>query len=127
VQARHVLVIEDNRDAADALCDLLELEGHEVNLAYDGLQGLARARASRSDVVLCDIGLPEMDGFEVARAIRADPALTRLTLVALTGYAQPEDVAQAKQAGFDMHLAKPLAVEQLRRVLAMAPTQDSTT
>jgi PAS domain S-box-containing protein len=119
--ARHVLVIEDNRDAAEALSTLLELEGHVVDLAYDGPQGLARARESHPDVVICDIGLPEMSGLDVARAMRADPGLAPLTLVALTGYSQPEDVARAKEAGFDRHLAKPLELDVLRQVIAAAP------
>jgi two-component system CheB/CheR fusion protein len=119
--ARHVLVIEDNRDAAEALSTLLELEGHVVDLAYDGRQGLARARESHPDVVICDIGLPEMSGLDVARAMRAEPELAPLTLVALTGYAQPEDVARAKDAGFDKHLAKPLEIDVLRDVIAAAP------
>jgi PAS domain S-box-containing protein len=118
---RHVLVIEDNRDAAEALSTLLELEGHVVELAYDGRQGLARARESHPDVVICDIGLPEMNGLDVARAMRAEPELEPLTLVALTGYAQPEDVARAKDAGFDKHLAKPLEIDALRQVIAAAP------
>jgi CheY-like chemotaxis protein len=116
-----VLVIEDNRDAAEALSTLLELEGHVVELAYDGRQGLARARESHPDVVICDIGLPEMNGLDVARAMRAEPELEPLTLVALTGYAQPEDVARAKDAGFDKHLAKPLEIDALRQVIAAAP------
>jgi PAS domain S-box-containing protein len=119
--ARHVLVIEDNRDAAEALSTLLELEGHVVDLAYDGRQGLARARESHPDVVICDIGLPEMSGLDVARAMRAEPGLAPVTLVALTGYAQPEDVARAKDAGFDKHLAKPLEIDVLRQVIAAAP------
>ncbi len=118
---RHVLVIEDNRDAAEALSTLLELEGHVVDLAYDGRQGLARARESHPDVVICDIGLPEMSGLDVARAMRAEPGLAPVTLVALTGYAQPEDVARAKDAGFDKHLAKPLEIDVLRQVIAAAP------
>jgi PAS domain S-box-containing protein len=119
--ARHVLVIEDNHDAAEALSTLLELEGHVVELAYDGPHGLARARESHPDIVICDIGLPDMSGLDVARAMRADPGLSPLTLVALTGYSQPEDVARAKEAGFDTHLAKPLELEVLREVIAAAP------
>jgi PAS domain S-box-containing protein len=119
--ARHVLVIEDNRDAAEALSTLLELEGHVVDLAYDGPQGLARARESHPDVVICDIGLPDMSGLDVAREMRADPGLAPLTLVALTGYSQPEDVARAKEAGFDSHLAKPLELDVLRKLIAAAP------
>ncbi|HSD21463.1 MAG TPA: ATP-binding protein [Anaeromyxobacter sp.] len=113
-----VLIIEDNVDAADSLRDVLELGAHVVTVAYSGPEGLAKARAFRPDVVMCDIGLPEMDGYAVARAMRADAELGRLTLIALTGYAQPEDVAEARAAGFDVHLAKPPSIEMLEQVLA---------
>jgi len=118
IARRRVLVIEDNADAADTLRDLLLMWGHEVQVAYDGREGLATACAFRPDLVLCDIGLPAMDGYEVARAIRAEPALTSLLLVALTGYATPEDRRRAAAAGFHRHLAKPVAIEQLEDVLA---------
>jgi CheY-like chemotaxis protein len=81
---------------------------------------LEKIRAHRPDVILCDIGLPGMDGHEVARAIRADATLSATTLVALTGYAAPEDLAKAQEAGFDFHLAKPPSVEAIERVLAQA-------
>jgi two-component system CheB/CheR fusion protein len=114
---RRVLVIEDNTDAADTLRDLLIMWGHDVQVAYDGRQGVDTARAFRPELVLCDIGLPAMDGYEVARAIRADPALTSALLVALTGYATPEDRQRAAAAGFHRHLAKPVAIEHLEDVL----------
>jgi len=88
-----------------------------VEIAFSGPDGLEKARASRPEVVICDIGLPEMDGYAVARAIRADPDLDRLALVALTGYAGRADVAKAKEAGFDAHLAKPPSVDAIERVL----------
>ncbi len=113
-----VLVIEDNIDAADSLCEALRLGGHTAMPAYSGPNGLAKARVFRPDVVLCDIGLPEMDGYAVARAMRSDPELAGLTLVALTGYAQPDDVAKARQAGFDQHLAKPPTMDALAKVLS---------
>jgi CheY-like chemotaxis protein len=113
-----VLVIEDNEDAADTLREVLEFGEHVVEVAYSGRDGIEKARAFHPDVVLCDIGLPEMDGYAVARALRADPALGRVGLVAVSGYAQPEDVAMAKEAGFDAHLAKPPSIDTLKRVLA---------
>jgi PAS domain S-box-containing protein len=119
-RSRRVLVIEDNRDAADSVREVLELQGHRVEVAYDGPSGLARARADRPEVVLCDIGLPGMDGYAVARALRADPELGRVALVAVTGYAAAEDVARARAAGFDAHLPKPLNLETLEAVLARA-------
>jgi PAS domain S-box-containing protein len=115
---RRVLVIEDNEDAADSLREVLELAGHEVEVAYGGREAIARARVFQPDVVLCDIGLPEMDGYEVARAMRADPELGSVALVAVSGYAQPEDVAMATEAGFDAHLAKPPSVDTLERTMA---------
>jgi two-component system CheB/CheR fusion protein len=115
---RKVLVIEDNTDAAESLRAVLELQGHDVEVAGDGPSGLALARAGRPEVVLCDIGLPGMDGFEVARALRAEPSATSAYLVALTGYALPEDLQRAASAGFDRHLAKPASPEAIERVLA---------
>jgi two-component system CheB/CheR fusion protein len=114
---RRVLLIEDNADAADSLREALQLAGHEVEVAYNGSEGIGKARAFQPEVVICDIGLPEMDGYEVARAIRSDPELRRVRLVALTGYAGPDDIAKSKKAGFDAHLAKPLGMEEIERVL----------
>jgi two-component system CheB/CheR fusion protein len=118
---RRVLVIEDNLDAAESLGAILELEGHTVEVAHDGPQGIARARKLRPDVVVCDIGLPGMDGYAVARALRGDPALRGAFLVALTGYALPEDQRDAVEAGFDAHLSKPPVIELLRSAIARAP------
>ncbi|HET9594225.1 MAG TPA: ATP-binding protein [Anaeromyxobacteraceae bacterium] len=118
---RRVLIIEDNVDAADTLRDVLELAGHEVAVAYDGPQGVAAARRLRPEVVLCDIGLPGMDGFEVARALRADGALDGTVLVALSGYALPRDVERAAEAGFDHHVAKPPSLAALEAILDALP------
>jgi PAS domain S-box-containing protein len=116
-RTRHVLVIEDNEDAADSLCEVLRSGGHVVDVARGGDEGIAQARALRPDVVLCDLGLPGVDGYAVARALRAEESLRLIRLVALSGYALPEDVARARQAGFDTHLAKPADLEELERVL----------
>jgi two-component system CheB/CheR fusion protein len=118
---RRVLVIEDNVDAADSLREALMLAEHEVVVAYRGPDGLKMAREFKPDVVLCDIGLPEMDGYQVARAIRADDQLRNVQLIALTGYALPQDLAKAKEAGFDQHLAKPPSLEKLEEVLELRP------
>jgi two-component system CheB/CheR fusion protein len=118
-----ILLIEDNLDAAESLGAVLELEGHAVEIAHDGPEGIARARALRPDVVLCDIGLPDMDGYEVARTLRGDPSLREVLLVALTGYALPEDQGRAADAGFDVHLSKPPDIEQLRSAIARAPVR----
>lgn len=114
---RRVLVIEDNVDAAEMMSELIAFEGHETRVAFDGLTGLALAREFRPDVVFCDIGLPQMDGYEVARQMRADPALANACLVALSGYARPEDRERSAEAGFDCHLAKPPATDALEEVL----------
>jgi DNA-binding response OmpR family regulator len=120
-KSRRVLVIDDNNDAADSLREVLELVGHEVEVAHDGHQALEKARAFKPDVALCDIGLPGMDGYEVARAIRADPTLAATALVAFTGYARPDDERRAAEAGFDGHLAKPAPLEQVERAIATQP------
>ena len=118
---RRVLVIEDNVDAADSLRALLELGEHEVEIAHDGPEGLMKAREFKPEVVICDVGLPQMNGYEVARAFRADEALRSAYLVALTGYALSSDIDRANEAGFDRHLAKPPNVEDLEQVLANGP------
>jgi two-component system CheB/CheR fusion protein len=118
--ARRILVIEDNVDAAATLEEALELDGHEVEVAHSGPEGLARARAFRPDAIVCDIGLPGMDGFQIARAIRADPLVGGVGLVALSGYAQAEDLERSREAGFDLHLAKPPDLDALERAVAEA-------
>jgi CheY-like chemotaxis protein len=118
--ARRVLLIEDNADAAETLREVLGLLGHEVAIAYNGPEGLAKAREVPPDVVLCDIGLPAMDGFDVARAFRADEAFEQVFLVALSGYALPEDIQRARDAGFHSHLAKPADLQKLMQVLGEA-------
>ena len=118
---RRILIIEDNVNAADTLREALEFCKHEVTVAYSGLAGLATASEFKPEVVLCDIGLPEMDGYEIARALRADSAHSGLFLVALSGYALPEDLHRAKEAGFDQHLAKPPSLEKIEELLASLP------
>ena len=112
-----VLLVEDNLDAAEALSELLRMWGHEVQVAHDGLSALMTARESHPDVVLLDIGLPGMDGYEVARELRAIPGLARARLIALTGYGQDADRHRSQLAGVDHHLVKPVDLEQLRTLL----------
>jgi PAS domain S-box-containing protein len=119
VRAKRVLVIEDDLEIADGLQAALQIGNYEVAIARTGQAGLDRARTFGPDAVLCDIGLPGLDGYAVARAFRADPALRSIFLVALSGYAQAEDVAKARAAGFDRHLAKPANIEKVLRVLAV--------
>ena len=118
---RRVLVIEDNLDAADSLRDVLAFGEHEIEVAYNGPDGIAKARKFRPEVVLCDIGLPGMDGYEVARTFRADATLKGAFLVALTGYALPEDLERAQAAGFARHIAKPPSLEKLEEIIDEVP------
>jgi PAS domain S-box-containing protein len=118
---RRVLIIEDNTDAADSLRDVLAFGEHEVEVAYNGPQGIAKAQEFLPEIVLCDIGLPGMDGYAVARAFRAESALRGAFLVALSGYALPEDLERAQAAGFNRHLAKPPSLEKLKEILAEVP------
>jgi two-component system CheB/CheR fusion protein len=113
-----VVIIEDDLDSAESLGLLLQLLGHEVTVTYTGPRGVAAVREKRPDVVLCDLGLPEMDGFEVARALRADPATAGCPLVAITGYGEEEDRRQAAAAGFEHHLVKPVDPDRLFELLA---------
>jgi PAS domain S-box-containing protein len=116
--ARRVLVIEDNQDAAESMRDALELNGHVVEIAYAGPEGIEKARTFQPEIVLCDIGLPMMDGYQVARALRADPATHQVRLIAVSGYAQPEDLEKARSAGFDLHLAKPIDLAELETMMS---------
>ena len=113
---RRVLVVEDNRDCRETLCFLLTLNGFQVEVAGDGQEGVRKALAWRPAAAVVDIGLPVLDGYEVARRLRQ--ALDGpLLLIALTGYGQPEDRSQAFAAGFDHHLIKPAHIDDLVRLL----------
>jgi two-component system CheB/CheR fusion protein len=121
---RRVLVIEDNVDAAESLGMVLELSGHEVFIAATGPAGIEMARERKPDVVLCDIGLPgSVDGYEVARTLRADPATASIYLAAVTGYGMAEDRGRALEAGFDTHLTKPTDPAVLKRLLMNLPAR----
>jgi two-component system, sensor histidine kinase len=111
-----ILVIEDNADSRDVLRTLLEVEGHDVDVAEDGLDGLDKARRFRPDAAIIDIGLPGLDGYEVGRRIRQELG-GAVRLLALTGYGQPEDRRRSEDAGFDAHLVKPVTPEQIRDAL----------
>jgi signal transduction histidine kinase len=116
--ARRILVVEDNADAAATMRDFLELSGHEVELASSGMDGVKAARLFHPEIVLCDLGLPGMDGYQVAAALRKDPDTASAKLIAVTGYGRDEDRRKSKEAGFDQHLTKPVDPAQLRRLLA---------
>jgi len=115
-----VVVIDDNGDVRDTLADLLRLEGHRVHVAADGRSGVELVRTVRPDAVLCDLGLPDMDGCDVARAVRSDAAIAGTALIALSGFAHPDDVQRAQDAGFDAHLLKPPSIDELGEALARA-------
>jgi signal transduction histidine kinase/CheY-like chemotaxis protein len=118
---RRVLVIEDNADGRETLAALLRLWGHEVHGAEDGARGLEAAARLRPQLALVDIGLPDIDGYEIARRLRADPAMRGMRLVALTGYGMAEDRRRALAAGFDEHLAKPVEPSALEALLRSLP------
>jgi CheY-like chemotaxis protein len=115
---RRVLIVDDNEDAANSLAIILNLGGHETASVYSAADALARAAAFKPDVVLLDIGLPGMDGYEVAQQMRELPGLRDIRLVAVTGYGRSEDRMRAREAGFDDHLVKPVEFAALERILA---------
>jgi two-component system CheB/CheR fusion protein len=113
-----VMIVEDNADSREMLCELLELEGFKCHPAENGAAALTLLEDLRPDVAILDVGLPEIDGFELARRIRARAELAHTCLIALTGYGQPSDRAVGREAGFDAHLVKPVRVERLLELLA---------
>lgn len=123
VPPRRILLVDDNADARGSLAELLSLSGHEVREAPDGPSAIEAARRERPDVALLDLGLPGMDGYELARRLRAEPGLEGLLLVALSGWAGPEDRLRTAEAGFDHHLAKPVALARLLEALAGPTTR----
>jgi len=119
---RRVLLVDDNRDSAESLAALLTMLGHEVYQAYDGPAALAAAPSWLPDLVLLDIGMPGMSGYEVARGLRADPRLDGATLIALTGYGSAKDRYESRAAGFDGHLVKPIDFDALEHIIQSLPT-----
>jgi CheY-like chemotaxis protein len=117
VHRRRVLVVDDNVDAAESAATLLGAWGHEVHTVHDGTAALSAVREFRPDVVLLDIGLPGKNGYEVARELRAIPDSAVKLLAAMTGYGQEEDRRRSAEAGFDVHLTKPLDLEHLQKLL----------
>ena len=115
---RRILVVDDHKDAARVLGILLNSLGHEVQTANDGRQALDAMASFRPEIVFCDIGLPNIDGYEVARRVRQQPDLNGIKLIALTGWGQDQDKQRTREAGFDHHLVKPVAVKTLRELLA---------
>jgi CheY-like chemotaxis protein/anti-sigma regulatory factor (Ser/Thr protein kinase) len=118
--ARRVLVVDDNRDGAESLGMMLELAGHEVALAHDGVEAIERAAQFRPDVILMDVGMPRLNGLDATRQIRQQPWGRAATIIALTGWGQECDRDQSREAGCNGHLVKPVALEELHQVLAVA-------
>jgi PAS domain S-box-containing protein len=117
VVRRRILIVDDNQDAADSLALLLQLDGHETHAVYTSRDAIERARSYQPDIMLLDIGLPEMNGYDVAMQLRRDGTPNRIRLIALTGYGQAGDLARATEAGFDDHLMKPVEWPALQRAL----------
>ncbi|CAG9253971.1 response regulator [Paraburkholderia caribensis] len=115
---KRILIVDDNVDAAEALAILLTMQGHEVETRADGASGMAAVTTYRPDIILLDIGLPDMDGYEVARQLRESGASEGMTLIAVTGYGSPADRIRSAEAGFDHHLTKPVEADELIRLLA---------
>ena len=124
IRPRRILVVDDNVDAADSLAMLLSLGGHDVEAVYGAAAALAAVEAREPDVVLLDIGMPQMDGYQVARRLRSRNTVTGMRLVAVTGYGQPTDRARAETAGFDAHLVKPMDPDALTRLFTTSGTTD---
>lgn len=116
--SRKILIVDDNRDAASSLAMLLELSGNKTESAFDGLSAIETAARFQPDVILLDIGLPGINGYEVARRMRAEPWGKKLKLVAVTGWGQAEDRERSREAGFDAHLVKPIDHAALMKLLA---------
>jgi two-component system CheB/CheR fusion protein len=121
LRQRRILVVDDTRVAVYTLGKLLEALGQQVSVAYDAAAALQTARAERPELVISDIGMPGMDGYELARQIRQAPELSAIVLVALTGYGQDSDRRRALASGFDAHLIKPVSVQALQELLESLP------
>jgi signal transduction histidine kinase len=117
LRRRRVLVVDDNRDATDSLRLLLEVRGHEVAVAYSGAKALETARQFQPELILCDLGLPGMDGYAVARELKEDATLAGVRLIAVSGYGSPAEQQRCLEAGFERHLAKPVEPEELLQLL----------
>lgn len=113
----NILIIDDNKDLTEIMCEMIEVLGYKAEFASNGIDGIQKAKEFNPDIIICDIGLPVMNGYEVAKNIRADNVLNDVYLIALSGYAQPEDIERSVKAGFDIHMAKPISLEKLKNIL----------
>lgn len=121
LERRRILVVDDNKDTAESLAMLIEMSGHDVRMAYDGLQALEVVDEFRPRVIFLDIGLPKLNGFDTCRRIREQPWGKDMMVVALTGWGQEEDRRKAMEAGFDEHVVKPMDYGKLVKILASLP------
>lgn len=121
-----VLVVDDNADLVNVFKKILIMLGHDVEAAYDGVAAIVAALEFKPDVIFLDIGMPRKDGYETAQEIRSDPRLSRIRLVALSGYGQEKDRARSKDAGFHEHMVKPIRIEEIREVLKRAAPHHAT-
>lgn len=112
-----ILVIEDNKDLAQITCELLVFLGHKAIAVHTGIEGILKSRELKPDVIISDIGLPDISGYEVAVEIRKSAELKDAIMIAMSGYAQPEDINRSKEAGFDRHLGKPVGIDTLRTAI----------
>lgn len=116
--SRRILVVDDNRDAAKTMAMLLKITGNEIRIAYDGLEALETANQFQPDIILLDIGLPKLNGYEVASKIRDESWGKNMIIVALTGWGQPDDRGRSAEIGFNAHMVKPVDYDELVKLLA---------
>ena len=119
-QPKKILLVDDQADAIDALSMLLEMDGHEVRTAYSGADALAAVETFVPDLALIDVSMPDMSGMQLARILRSNASLAGTRLIALTGYAGEADKRASTEAGFDVHVTKPVSADQLTRLIAQA-------
>jgi CheY-like chemotaxis protein len=122
---RRVLVVDDNYDSADSMATLLKLTGNECKMAHGGHTAVELAETFGPDIILLDIGLPQMDGYEVCKAIRAQSWGSDISIIAMTGWGQDEDRERSKEAGFDFHLVKPVDFRELSKLVADIPPRSA--
>jgi CheY-like chemotaxis protein len=115
-----ILIVDDNADAAEMMGDILRSEGHDVAVAHDGAAGLQQFGQFHPELAILDLGLPEIDGYSLARQVRAEPEFRTTPLIALSGYTQAEDIERSREAGFTHHLAKPADWKRLEAIIASA-------
>jgi CheY-like chemotaxis protein len=126
-QRQRILVVDDNVDAAESLAMLIESWGYEVQIAHDGPMALQAAQRCFPGVIFLDIGLPGMNGYQVAKQLRQQPAFSKTLLVAITGYGQDKDRRDSKEAGFDHHLVKPVEPDELKQFLTVVDSDSEST